>query len=45
MGQYLVMLPEKRTVIARVRARTRDFESETHGFLDILDLSRSLAEA
>lgn len=45
MGQYLVVLPEQRIVIARLLARSPGFEPETHGFLDILDLSRFLAEA
>lgn len=45
MGQYLVVLPEQQIVIARVLARTPGFEHETHGFQDILDLARALAEA
>lgn len=44
MGQYLVVLPEKRIVIARVLARTPEYEHETHSFCDILDLARTLAE-
>lgn len=45
MGQYLIVLPEERIVIARVRARTPAYEHETHGFYDILDLARTLADA
>jgi CubicO group peptidase (beta-lactamase class C family) len=45
MGQYLIVLPAKGIVISRVLARTPEYDNDTHGFGDILDLARTLAEA
>jgi len=45
LGQYLIVLPEQEIVIARVLSRASADENDSHGFRDILDLTRTLAEA
>lgn len=45
LGQYLIVLPTKEIVIARVLGRTPGYDNDTHGFGEILDLARSLTEA
>lgn len=45
MGQYLIVLPEKEIVIARVLARTSAQEDGSDGFGDILELAHTLAKA
>ncbi|CAA9583996.1 MAG: hypothetical protein AVDCRST_MAG87-3707 [uncultured Thermomicrobiales bacterium] len=45
MGRYLIVLLKERVVIGRVRPRSPEFDHETHGFMDMLDLACALAEA